>query len=62
MGGAHATSYPQITIANGEIDFLILSEAEFSFPAFLDEFFNKSNCPGTECAELPCRAGQEEKK
>jgi len=42
MGGAHATSCPRITIANEEIDFLILSEAEFSFPAFLDEYFNKN--------------------
>lgn len=36
MGGVHPTAYPEKSIDNPEVDYLLTGEAEFSFPMLLD--------------------------
>lgn len=37
MGGNHVTSYPDSVMENPKLDFALRGEAEFAFPAFIDE-------------------------
>ncbi|RJR19637.1 MAG: radical SAM protein [Nitrospiraceae bacterium] len=50
IGGVHATTYPDRTMDNSDIDFLFRGEAELTFPVFLDEIANENpnynNVPG----------------
>jgi len=36
MGGVHPTAYPEKSLAHMEVDYLLVGEAEFSFPQLLD--------------------------